>query len=365
MSYTATYKKLDGSEAEFIGEISADAFESYRSHAIGHLSNNIEVKGFRKGKAPENVIAGMIPEMAILEEMANHAIMEAYPKMLGEHKVNAIGAPAVQITKIAKGSPLAFTLRTAVMPEITLPDYKKIAKEENKETPVEVTDAELEEALKQVQRMRAQGIEENKARAAGETKTAETTSDTAIETAAEGTDEKKEEELPELTDEFVQTLGEFTTVEDFKTKFKENMKLEKENRARETNRLGIMEKILEGTTGAIPNILIEAELDRMADRMKADIQGMGLSYDDYMKHLGKTNAEMRGELRPDAEKRVKMELLMSEIATKESITPDAEQVSKESTEILSQYPGADKNRVKEYVEQVLTNEKVFKLLEGK
>ncbi len=356
MSYTATYKKLDEGEAEFTGEIAAEKFDSYRSHAIGHVGGNMEVPGFRKGKAPESIIEKNVPEMAILEEMANHAIMDMYPKLLAEHKVEAIGSPAVQITKIAKGSPLGFIIKTAVMPEVTLPDYKKIAQAESKNESTDVTDEEFEKALLEVREMRAKGIKENIEKenmAKGIANPEPTEGDAA------------KEELPELTDEYVKTLGNVENVEDFKTKFRENMKLEKENRAREANRLNIMEKILGETKTVIPKLLIEAELDRMMYRMKMDITGMGLSYEEYLKHLGKEEKVMRDELRADAEKRVKMELLIAEIAKKENVVPDAAETEKQVDEIMRGYPGADLERARAYVEQIQINEQVFKILEGK
>jgi trigger factor len=359
MSYTATYKKLDG-EAEFTGEIAGEKFDSYRSHALEHLGANLEVPGFRKGKAPESVIEKNVPEMAILEEMANHAIMDVYPKLLEEHKVQAIGSPAVQITKIARNNPLGFVIRTAIMPEVELPDYKKIAKKEHREETIEVTDEEFEKALIEIRQMRARGIKENQERENMEKGIAnpEPAEKKEGEAAAE-------EPLPELTDEYVKTLGNVENVEDFKAKFRENMRLEKENRAREANRLNIMEKILEETKTVIPKILVDAEIDRMTYRMRMDISGMGLSYDDYMKHLGKSEAEMREEFRSDAEKRVKMELLIAEIAKAEKLEPNAEETEKQVEEIMRGYPGADKERAKAYVEQIQINEQVFKLLEGK
>ncbi len=356
MSYTATYKKLDEGEAEFTGEIAAEIFSGYRKHALEHVGGNLEIPGFRKGKAPESIIEKNVPEMAILEEMANHAIMDMYPKLLAEHKVEAIGSPAVQITKIAQGSPLGFVIRTAVMPEVTLPDYKKIAAAERKEESTDVTDEEFEKAIIEIREMRQKGIKENIEKENMANGIANP------EPAPEGT---PKEELPELTDDFVKTLGNVENVEDFKTKFRENMKLEKENRSRESNRLNIMEKILEGTTATIPNILVEAELDRMMYRMKMDITGMGLSYEEYLKHLGKEEKVMRDELRADAVKRVKMELLIAEIAKKENVVPDAAESEKQVEEIMRGYPGADLERAKAYVEQIQINEQVFKILEGK
>ena len=354
--YKATYKKLDTGEAEFTGEITQEAFEGYRSHALEHLSKDMEVPGFRKGKAPESVLLKNIPEMAILEEMANHAIMDAYPKMLIENKVDPIGPPAVQITKIAAGNPLGFVIKTAIMPEVELPDYKKISAGARTEIKADVTDAEFEEGLKQMQRMRAQGIAEN-----------------IVKENEEKGDEKKEGEekvaeaevLPELTDDYVKTLGLFENVEDFKIKFRENMRLEKEHRESEKNRLNIMEKILDATKITVPQILVDGELDRMLYRMKMDITGMGLSYEDYLKHLGKTVEQVREEFKYDAIKRVKMEILISEIAKNENVAPDEAEITAEVEQVMKNFPGADNARARAYVEQVLTNERVFKMLEGR
>lgn len=360
MKYTATKQELDKSEVEFTGEIASETFEGYREHAYEHLGADLEVPGFRKGKAPKDILIKHIPEMTVLDEMANHAINDIYPKLLTEHSVNAIGNPAVKITKIAPGNPLGFTIRTAVMPEVKLPDYKAIAKKEGSEIKVEVTEEEFEKALMQIRQMRAQGIKENIEREKKEA------GETPAEEASETTEKKDESEpeLPLLTDEFVQTLGEFKDVEDFKTKFRENVRLDKEHREHEKNRLAIMEKIIEQSEVAIPEILVEGELDRMLFRMKTDISGMGLSYDDYLKHLGKSEEAIRDEFRTDGEKRVKMELIMSEIVAKENLTVDEETMNKEVEQVLQNYPGADRKRAEAYVEQVLLNEQVFKLLEN-
>jgi trigger factor len=362
MSHTAHYKKLDTGEVEFTVEVTSDIFDGYRSHALEHMGRDLEVPGFRKGKAPESVLEKNVPEMAILEEMANHAIMDVYPKLLKEHDVKAIGSPAVQLTKIARGSTLGFTLRTSVMPEVTLPDYKAIAKKESKIEKIEVTDEEMTKAIDEIRTMRAGDVKPEA------TDASETPAAVVGETAPEGVEGKAPEvkpELPELTDEFVKTLGpNIENVEDFKKKLRENIELEKKNRAHESNRLNIMEKILGETTMTIPALLVNAELDRMLYRMKMDIQGMGMSYDAYMQHLGKSEEAMRDELKTDAEKRVKMELLISEIAEKEGLKPDATEMAKQIDEILAMYPGADKERAEAYVEQVLVNEAVFKLLEG-
>lgn len=120
-------KLLPGSEAEIAGEISANDFESHREQVIKKLSQEMKIDGFRPGNVPEKVLIEKIGEPAILEKMAVFTLQKQYPEIIKRHKIKAIGRPEILITKLAKGSPLGFKIKTAVLPEIDLPDYKKIA----------------------------------------------------------------------------------------------------------------------------------------------------------------------------------------------------------------------------------------------
>jgi len=117
---------LPGSEVEIIGEIEADVFEDERDHAIRHLSEDIKIDGFRPGKAPEKVIIDKIGERNILDKMAVLVLQREYPRIIAEKKIRAIGQPTITITKLARNNPLGFKIKTYVMPEVELPDYKKI-----------------------------------------------------------------------------------------------------------------------------------------------------------------------------------------------------------------------------------------------
>src|SRR3990167_6344497 len=121
-------KLLPNSEVEIIGEISAEIFMSGRSNAIKEFSDNAEMDGFRKGKIPEDILIKNIGIGAVLEKMAVIALEKEYPKIISEHKVRAIGRPEITLTKLAENNPLGFKVTTSVLPEITLPDYKGIAK---------------------------------------------------------------------------------------------------------------------------------------------------------------------------------------------------------------------------------------------
>jgi len=120
--------KLPKSEVEIEGELPVEIFESYFAPALKKLGGDLEVPGFRKGKAPENILLANLGEMKILEEMATLALSEHYPKIIEEEKIEAIGLPAIGITKLARGNPLGFKIKIAILPEVKLPDYKKIAK---------------------------------------------------------------------------------------------------------------------------------------------------------------------------------------------------------------------------------------------
>src|ERR1035437_3953975 len=96
-------KDIGKSEVEITGVIPVAEFSKYEDKAISIIGDRLELPGFRKGKAPASVVRENATEMMILEEMAEQALYEAYPRIIEEHKIDAIGRPQIAITKIAKG----------------------------------------------------------------------------------------------------------------------------------------------------------------------------------------------------------------------------------------------------------------------
>ena len=356
-------KKLPKSEVEIEGELESEIFESYFAKALKKIGENFEVDGFRKSKVPENVLLSKIPEIQILEEMAQLALNEHYPKILEENKIDAISRPEISITKLARKNPLGFKIKTAVLPEITLPDYKNIAKKiisgiTKEEKDVAVSDKELENTIMDIRKSRAP-----KVHMATPPQPLPEGEGQAPSPFGKGEDEV-ETGLPGFNDEFVKALGPFKDVKDFKSKLKENIKLEKENKLKEKTRLKIIEEIINKSEMNLPEILIEVELDKILYRMESDIVQMGLKFEDYLKHLNKTTEDLRKEFRNDAEKKAKFGLVINEIGKKENITADPEQVAKEVAMILEHYKEADPERAQMHAENILTNEKIFRFLES-
>jgi FKBP-type peptidyl-prolyl cis-trans isomerase (trigger factor) len=333
-------KKLPGSEMEISGEIEADVFESFRNNAVKELSTEVKIDGFRPGNAPEKVLIEKVGESVLLETMAELALQKEYQKILEENKIFAIGRPQITITKMAKNNPLGFKIKTAVVPETTLPDYKKIAsgiKEDGKE--FSVGEKEVEDTINHLRKMRAKK-------------------------------EGEKEILPEADDEFAQSVGKFENLQALKDAIKSNITEEKKMKAKEKRRIDILSKIADSTKMEIPKILTESEKNKMAEEMKQNTAQMGLKWEDYLKHLKKTEEEIKNSWEKEAEKRIKFGMVLSEIAKLEKMEVPEEELKKETEKIMEHYKNMDalgeidENMVKDYAYGILMNEKVFKLLES-
>lgn len=337
-------------ELEIIGAIPAEKMAEMREKALKKLKDGLELPGFRKGNAPDELVAQKVGEIRLLEESAEIALTEEYPNILDEHKIDAIGRPEIQITKLAPGNDLEFKIKTSLYPEVKLSDYKKIAKKENESADDnkknEATDAEIEDVVRNIRR----NVAHEKLHA---------------EHGAEHKhDEIKDEDLPELTVEFVKELGDFKDVDDFKAKIAEGISAEKKLKEKDKKRTAILEKIMNDSTIELPKIIIEGELEKMLAQFKDDIGKSGISYEDYLKHIKKSEDDIKKDWNDTAVKRAKSQVILNTIAKEENITPDESEVKKEMENILKHYKEAERFRVRMYVETFLTNELVFQYLEN-
>ena len=390
--------KEEGSQIKIVGEIPYAELEKERSAALKKLGQNIEMDGFRKGHVPENILVEKIGEMTLLSEMAE----KVYPEILKTNTIDAIGYPQIQITKIAKDNPLGFTATVAVLPDIKLPDYKAIASELNKEKEsTDVTDEELAQQIKDIQRQKAayERIQKKAAdKAAAEAAKKDLGDVTELPTPeseaakihehnhegethvhADGTihegpahDHEAEDidleniEVPELTDEYVKTLGQpgqFETVEDFKQKLKEHLAVEKERELSAKHRAKVTDAIVAVTEMDLPKVLVDSELGQIKAQMAEDLARANMKMDEYLTHIKKTEEELLAEWKPAAEKRAKLQLVLNEIAKTEELKADENEVKAQVDMLMSQYKDADERRVRVYVTSMLQNEAVMKMLE--
>jgi trigger factor len=347
---TATIKNLGKSEVEITASISAEILATHRIKALKDINESVTIDGFRKGLVPENVLIAKVGEAAILEEMAEAAISKAYIEIILDNKLDAIGRPATQITKLAAGNPLEFKIKTAVMPEIKLPNCKEIAKKEiAKSSPDElkVVDKDIEDAILRIRKSHAshEGHDHEKM-------------------SAEEHEKAIMANLPELTDDFVKKLGDFKDIPDFKEKLSQMIGEQKKDEAKDKRRIRIADAIAAATKVELPEIMVESELSRTEAQFRADIERMGVKLEDYLKHAKKTLEDVRKEWRPYAEKKAKLQLILNAISGAEKIKPDQKEIEGEVNHILEHYKDADRESASTYAETVLTNEKVFQWLEA-
>jgi len=353
------------SRVKIVGEIPYTELESERPEALRALGKEVSIDGFRKGHVPEAILVKHIGEMALLSEMAERAISHIYHHLLHEFHIDAIGQPKMEITKLAPGNPLGLTITVAVVPTVTLPDYTTVAKAKNKErTEVTITEEEFDAQVHDILRRKAawERLQE-KAAAKAATEPGDLPTPDTVEPAAD-TDTLP---LPELTDELARSLGtpgQFNDVADFKAKLREHMTIEKTREAAAAHRAAITDAIIADTVVELPEVLVETELAQMFGQMEEDLERANLKVDEYLTHIKKTKDDLKTEWAPAAEKRATLQLVLNEIAKKETITPNLDEVNEQVKGLMERYKDADERRVRLYVASVLMNEAVMKYLES-
>ncbi len=344
-------KKLPNSQAEIKVTISHGKVAGYRAKSIAALANTVEIDGFRKGKVPESKIIEKVGETGLLAEMADNALTDLYPTIIEQAKVESIGRPSISITKLAPGNDVEYVITTDVMPTVELKDVEKLAKAKNNEKlEIEVTDEDIEKAIKEIRQMRAH----------------QQMHDDGVDHHDHNHQNIDDADLAELTDEYVKTLGAFENVEDFKVKLKENMVKEKETHAHEKRRIEIIESIIEAGTFDIPESMVDFELNKMFEQFNYDLSMSGMKMEEYLKHINKTPEDLRAEWRPQAVKRVHMQMALEKIGADHKIKADQEKVDAQVAEIMEMYKGQEvrEENVIAYVTQTMTNAAVFDWLES-
>ncbi|MFH1401681.1 MAG: trigger factor [Parcubacteria group bacterium] len=386
-------KKLPKSQIEILFELPFGELDKPYKEAVLEFGKNLKVEGFRPGHIPETIIEREVGKMRLLEETAQKAIQENYQKVVSENNLTPVSQPQVEILKLAPANPLEFKILVFILPEIKLPDYKKIAAGAKKEAVV-VTEKEIEDSLLWLQKSRAKLSLKNGAAQKGDfveieyssfqLESGKTYKDafflgegrfvSGFEQNLEGAKDSEEKdfsvkfpvnyaqkdlagkdinfkvkiksvqkaELTEIGDEFAKSLGKFENLQALKKNIKEGIALEKERQESDRIRSEILGKISEASTCEIPEVLIESEKKRTPDLPE-----------------------------DQAKKRIIGSLVLRELAKRENIAVSEEEIKKETEIFLRQYPDVktaenqfDAERLKEYIKDAIANEKTFKLLEN-
>lgn len=337
-------------EAEIKGEITAAALDEAFNAALKDVQKTAKVDGFRPGHAPLERILSIYGEPMILERAAERAIQDALPEILAKENLLVIAAPRVMSEKPQKGASLPFTAHAPLSPTVTLPDYKAIAeKSRSKKEEAVVSDDEHAEALMHLRREKVRidkiesGIDPQK--------------------AGEEAKALADADVPELDEMFVQTLG-YPSLDEFAAALHENIKNEKDIRAREKVRTEILDELIKNAQISYPALLKNYELDDMQARLEEDLSRMSMTLDQYLAQIKKTREELRASWDESADKRAKVRLILNEIARAEKIEPGHEELAHEIEHAKEHYKDIDLDTMRTHIAHAMRNEMTLRFLEG-
>jgi FKBP-type peptidyl-prolyl cis-trans isomerase (trigger factor) len=331
-------KKLEDKrgEIEFSATIPLEIVEEHTSLELAHAAQDFEMPGFRKGKVPEHIVRERLDEMKLLENAAESALREAVREIMKDENLSIVGSPRLVITKIALKNPVEFKVRFAKYPEVTLPDYKKIGGDiANREDKVEVTEADVDEAVTRLLAM------------------------IALQKPELDTDKDKK---PELTDEIVKSFGAFENVADFKTKLRENLGEDKKLQAKEARREEILREVVKHSKAEIPAMLIDEEYYAFEEERDEELKKAGLSLEEYLKQTKKDAKEFEKEQRSLIEERIKTSVVFREIQKQENIAPSEKEIQTNIAYLKLRYPDRSERWLRETAEAVIVQEKIFSVL---
>lgn len=411
-------------ENEILVTCSPEEWEEYQKEVLKDLQEDADLEGFRKGNAPLDVIRKKVGEEAVQGKAAQLAVEESYTQALQQKDVDPLSQPKIQVQKMSQGGEFQYKARFAVEPEVKLGQYKGFEVEAETDSDQEISDEEVQDSLQHLQKRRSNVEEVEREAEEGDRVEIDFTA-RHKDVKVEGGDSKNhplvlgegqfpedfEEELvgmekgdedefsinfpddfsrsefagkkidfevkmkkvqsidlPELNDEFAQSLGDFDNLEELKEQLREGIKEEKEDKQEEGIRQKLLNKAAENAEVEVSPLLVERELDSMMEQFNSEVQSMGLSMDDYLDQLGKDKEDLRENWKPSAKKRLQARFVLDKIAEKEDVTVDEDEIEQEAEQQMKNVnpqraqEELDVEEMKAYTEKKLRDEKVLELL---
>ena len=369
-----------------------EEFAKGLDQAFKRAVKRVNAPGFRKGKLPRAVFNKMYGEEALFQDAVDFVLPAAYTKAIDELEVSPLAMPDIDVKEISKEEGVKFEAVVTVKPNVELGEYKNLGLEKDS---VEVTDADVEERLDSLLSRQAEwqikegeskkgdivvidfkGFIGDEAFEGGEAKGYELELGSGsfipgFEEQLEGkvapvdtevnvtfpenyqvadlagkaakfevtVHDVKEKVLPELTDEFVKEFSKeaASTVAEYKEKLKEEIKLEKENLAEKSYSDKVISTAVENAKVSVPEKLVEQEVNSMFEQFTGNLSRQGLSFDLYEQFTGKGEADLKAEMKSDAENKIKTSFVLSEIAEVEKVEVTDADIDAEVKELATMY----------------------------
>ena len=414
-------KTENNNEVKLEFTVEAEKFDGAIMKVYQKSARYFNIPGFRKGKAPYQIVEKTYGAQIFYEDAFNEVAGEAFEEGLKENNIEAVSKPEVEIKQIEKGKDLIFTAVVQTKPEVTLGKYKGI---QVKKVEYNVSDEDVEHELMHMAEKNArlvsvedrpvesgditvidfEGFVDGVAFDGGKAENHELTigSNTFIpgfedqiigmkpEEEKEikvkfpeeyfsanlaGKDatfkvklhEIKKKEMPEINDELAKDISEFDTIEELKNSIKEKQEEQNKTRAKYETEDEVIKAVCEEAKVEIPSGMIETETDHMVQDINTRLSYQGMNIDQYLKMMNKTMDEFRAEYKEQAEIAVKSRLVLEAVGKEAGIEVKEEEISAKIKEMAENY-GRKEEEVKDnpelvkYVGDSLKTEKTIDFL---
>lgn len=411
-------KTENANEVKLEITVEAEKFENAMKKVYFQNAKYINIPGFRKGKAPMNIVEKYYGAQIFYEDAFNDVATQAYDEALEEKKIDVVSRPTVDIIQMEKGKDVIFSAIVQVKPEVKLGKYKGI---DIKKIEYPVKDEDIEKELKKMQEKNARLITiEDRALENGDIATIDFegfTDGVPFEGGkAEGHEleigsgafipgfeeqlvnmkineekeikvtfpkeyfskdlagkeatfkvklhEIKKKELPKLDDEFAKDVSEFDTLEELKADIKNKMEKDNEQKAKYETEESAIKAVCDNVKIDIPSGMVDMEVDHMIQDISQRLSYQGLKLDQYLKMIGKTEEEVRKEYEPQAIEAIKSRLTLEAIRKAEKIEASEEEIKEKLEEMAKNYGKKveeiqDNEDLKNYIKEGIESEKAI------
>ena len=380
----------EDNKVKFSMEFSAEEFENAQIEAYKKNKDQFTIDGFRKGKAPRTIIERHYGEGVFFEDALDELFRENYVKALDELDLEVIDSPAAEFTQLKKGEGFTATITVPVFPEIEVKDYKgvEVEKKEGK-----VDEKDVDQDIENIRKRNARMVSVDRKAETGDTVYFDYAGFVGDEQFQGGTAEKqtlklgsgmfipgfeeelvgvkadedrdvhvtfpedyqaenlagkdavfhchihevREEQLPDVDDDLAKDATEYETLEELKEATRKRLQEAAEKNAENQMKDEAAEKVMAANEFEIPAVMINDELDRSINDFAQQMAYSGLNLDMYFKYTNSNMEQLRDQIRPDAEKSVKLRIILQNIARLEDLKCTEEDLNSELEFMAKQY----------------------------
>ena len=384
-------EKLEKNMAKLTVEVPAENVEKAIQGAYNKMKKSINIPGFRKGKAPRQLIEKMYGKEVFYNDAIDAMLPSAYSDAVEECGEEIVSHPQIDVVQIESCKPFVFTATVAVKPAVELGEYKGIQVEK---APIEVKDEEIEAQITKEREANSRTVTvDDRAVAQGDIVTLDfegfvdgvafeggkgenydltigsNTFIPGFEDQLVGAEIGKEldvnvtfpeeygakelagkaavfkckvngikvKELPAVDDEFAQEVSEFDTLDEYKADIKAKLLKEKEDEAARAKEDAVIGKIIEGAKMEIPDAMVEYQTRQMLDEFAQRIQSQGISLDQYFQFTGLTEEKYMEEMKPRALQNIQSRLVLEAVAQAENLVAEEADIEEEIKKMADMY----------------------------